>query len=156
MNLFFPSLFLTAELSVLHSVPVWTFPCWPWGPVHRVQVMGSLMEGRLFDLAVDCVSFPQETLRRSLSRWPATCAKKATLTRSTSWLSIYSSARCRQTHSYCTYTCSLFVCLSHTQTYEELYGPHFILLHLYQKWRLEHEVEVYKIQVNTQIKDAFQ
>lgn len=46
MILFFTPLFLTAELSVLPSVPVWTFPCWPWGPVHRVQVMGSLAGGQ--------------------------------------------------------------------------------------------------------------
>lgn len=57
--LFFTPPFLTAELSV----PVWTFPCWPWGPVHRVQVMGSLVGGQtcLIWLLI-FVSFPQETL----------------------------------------------------------------------------------------------
>ena len=48
---FFSSFLPTAQLCVLPSVPVWTFPWWPWGPVHRVQVIGSLVGRTLFVLA---------------------------------------------------------------------------------------------------------
>lgn len=92
---------------------------------------GLWLEGRLFDLAADIVSFPQEALRRSLSGWPATTCNESNANSfyfKTFHLFICQNAViCVNTDKHIhRYTTSLSVSRSHTNTYTGTHKKNFM------------------------------